>query len=365
MLGENLRLTRQQRGWTLESLSSQTNIPVSSLSEFETGSREPRLGHLQVLARTYGRPIASFFEPRAESEVVLWRERPADAHSAKIEGEFLELCRRYRSLEDWCGEHVRCALPEHEPNGDRIDWAGAQTLANLVRNQLNLGSHPSASLLTVLENTCGVRIFHLKFEPTGTAACTRDAHLGMAVLLNASSKRWRRNFDLAHELFHLLTWKFFRQGDNAKCATAREEQLADCFASALLMPEDALKDALGAAARSGGGLKRAELFDVARQFDVSVEALLWRLRVVFNRSEPDTRHDITVCKSMQSQLEIREDTAPRLLPERYHALARRALRNGELSVGRAAEYLGISRKEAMALDDFEDIDDEPISLGLA
>jgi predicted HTH domain antitoxin len=53
------------------------------------------------------------------------------------------------------------------------------------------------------------------------------------------------------------------------------------------------------------------------------------------------------------------------VPERYRALALRALREGELSVGRAAEYLGVSRQEAMALDDIKDVKDDAISLSPA
>ena len=39
--------------------------------------------------------------------------------------------------------------------------------------------------------------------------------------------------------------------------------------------------------------------------------------------------------------------------------------DGELSIGRAAEYLGLSRQEAMALDDLEDVTDDAITLNPA
>lgn len=366
LIGERLKTARTQRGWTLEALSGQTQIPVSSLSEFETGRREPRLTHLEALARAHGKSVSWFFQPvEALAEVVLWRERPQADEAAAIEGQFLKLCRWYRNLEDWCDEHRPCLLPDARPNGDRFDWSDVQHLANAVRNHLDLGQRPASSLLNVLENGCGVRVFHLEFSPTGTAACTRDETLGMAILLNANNKRWRRNFDLAHELFHLLTWRVFRTEPNAHEATEQEEKFADKFASCLLIPEDALRDAIGAALKSRGTLKHIELFDIARQFDVSIDALLWRMHWVFSRDVKETQRDLEICRAFRETVDVREDTKPPSLPERYRALALRAIREGELSIGRAAEYLGLSRREAMALDDLEDVTDDAISLNPA
>ena len=187
----------------------------------------------------------------------------------------------------------------------------------------------------------------------------------MAVLLNGKNKRWRRNYDLAHELFHLLTWRIFRTGDGAHEAGEQEEKFADKFASCLLIPEEPLRVAIASATKSSGGLKHAELFDIARQFDVSIEALLWRIHGVFSRKREDTEADIAVCKALRDVFDVREDAQPPSLPERYRALALRALREGELSVGRAAEYLGVSRQEAMALDDIKDVKDDAISLSPA
>jgi XRE family transcriptional regulator, fatty acid utilization regulator len=364
LIGERLKAARNDRGWTLEALSGHTGIAVSSLSDFENGRREPRLSHLETLAKAYGTTVSWFFETEAsKSDVVLWRDRPdAEGEAAAVEGQFLKLCRWYRNLEEWCDERLACHLPDVTGNPDRMGWADVHRLANDVRHMLDLGRRPASSLLNVLEDSCGIRIFHLQFEPTGTAACTRSDELGMAILLNSGNKRWRRNFDLAHELFHLLTWRVFRSGDQSREASDHEEKLANAFASSLLIPEDALRSAIDAAAKSGGGLKHIEIFDIARQFDVSFEALLWRMHTVFNRKREDTERDIEICRAFRESVDVREDTDPPKLPARYQALAIRALRDGELSVGRAAEYLGISRHAAMALDELEDVTDDAIAL---
>jgi hypothetical protein len=57
-------------------------------------------------------------------------------------------------------------------------WNAAEDLARSVRAQLGLGDRPALTLLRVLEEDYGVKVFHLPFEPTGTAACSRSQAFG-------------------------------------------------------------------------------------------------------------------------------------------------------------------------------------------
>ncbi len=368
MLAARLRTARELRGMTLEALSTRTGIGVSSLSEFENGKREPRLSQLEQIAAAHGKTVGWFFSEEAPSaELVLWRKRPTGDEAITIENQFLRLCEQYHNLEQWTGANLECTLPAAPGDAASYDYSQVERLARAFRSQFDLGDRPAFSLLSVLEDECGVRIFHLSFEPTGTAASSVSDRIGRAILLNASSVRWRRNFDLAHELFHLLTWNTFRRGDARAQAveSEREEQLANAFASHLLLPTDALKEAIAEARRSGGSLRHSDLFDVARQFDVSVEALLWRMKRVFGRDPDMTRQDITVCRKLASAYETRSDTDVPKRPSRYRALVTRSLRDGKISIGRAAEYLGISRREAMRLDESEDVTDDEVALSPA
>ena len=187
----------------------------------------------------------------------------------------------------------------------------------------------------------------------------------MGVLLNAGNIAWRRTFDLAHELFHLLTWEIFHSdGNDGIVASEQEEKLATCFASNLLMPTEAVRTALDDC-RQDKSLKIESLFSVARQFDVSVEALLWRMHFLYNRKEQDTKSDIEKAKSYQSLYEEREDIQPPEVPARYKALAIHALNLGEMSIGRFAEYLGITRQEAMKFAEQEATDEQEVQVASA
>src|SRR5947209_18274739 len=150
---------------------------------------------------------------------------------------------RYHHLELLCNAYEPCDLPFHSGPADRFSYAHAEKLAHQFRQLLGLGERPGQALLRVLEEVCKIKVFHLAFEPSGSAACTLSEFFGAVVLLNAKHVRWRRNFDLAHELFHLLTWKTFRAvGDAAAVeASEAEEKFATCFARNLLVPPEVLR----------------------------------------------------------------------------------------------------------------------------
>ncbi|MCL4552288.1 MAG: XRE family transcriptional regulator [Candidatus Marsarchaeota archaeon] len=350
-VSERLRYSRDRAGLTLSQVKEITGIGESSLSDFETGKREPKLSQLQKLVKAYHRSLEFILsDSEMPTEVVLWREYPKEGAKA-VESQFLQYCTRYHNLELWNDDVITPFLPSVQGRAESYNYAEAEALAKNVRDALGLGDRPALELLSVLQETCGAKVFHDKFEPSGTAASTKSDEFGMAVLLNANNKRWRRNFDLAHELFHLLTWHIFRRptDDSSSKAGAREEQFADVFARSLLMPMDALTSAMSRY-KHGDDMPVAVYFDVARQFDVSVDAVIWRWHHVSGRGEQGadkSRREVAEAHRLTRMLEQRADTVPSRWPDRYKSLGVEALRNGQISVGRFAEYLEISRREAM------------------
>jgi len=349
---------------TLRQVVERTGIGESSLSEFENSKREPRLSQLQSLADLYRRSIAFLLgEGDIPREIVLWRQQP-DADTVRdTEAEFLKLCQQFHNLEVWCAERRTSVLPKATGDAESFGYREAEKLAYQVQSELRLGDRPGRSLFPVLEEVCGVKLFHLSFDPTGTAASAVSGTFGSAVLLNAKNVRWRRNFDLAHELFHLLTWDIFRSSENGGgiLASQQEEKLATCFASHLLMPTDVTRLAISEVSESGT-ISFSNLFSIARQFDVSVEALLWRMHFLLNCKEDDTRRDIERYRATSDIWEDREHDEPPARPARFVALAVKAFRNGEMSQGRFAEYLGMSRREGMRFAEQEALEDEEVAI---
>jgi hypothetical protein len=133
----------------------------------------------------------------------------------------------------------------------------------------------------------------------------------------------------------------------------------------LLLPEEKLKAAMGERCVENR-LTLSAAIDLARAFDVSVDALVWRVHGMAMKNEAAadeerTRAFIDKAHALSRMGdEASADPPPR--PERFRDLAVRALRNAELSVGRFAEYMGISRQAAMAYVDQEAGGDEAIEL---
>ncbi|MDQ2686910.1 MAG: XRE family transcriptional regulator [Armatimonadota bacterium] len=348
-------------GLTQHTACELTKIGISSLSEFENGKREPSLSQIGRLASVYKKPIAFFLEEETpRPETILWRERPTERAEA-IEGEFLELCRRYSNLERWCHDAVTPDLPHVTLPRSAFNFARAEELARRVRNELSLGDRPAFSLLQVLEDRCGVKIFHRDIEPTGTAAAVKSERYGWAILLNSRNAQVRRNFDLAHELFHLLTWEAFQhdQEQPQNAVDAEEERFANAFASSLLMPEEEMESAVERRRRDGK-LALAAVTEIAHQFRVSSEAALWRIHRLYGLDAEMTQESIQRLRdaSLSRQTPDEDGEQAQRLPGRYQDLAQRALHDGELSVRRFAEYMGISAQEAMRYNEMSSLDAE-------
>ena len=359
-LGQRLRSAREKAGLSQADACQRAGVGESSLSEFENGKRDPSLAQVDALARTYSRSVASLLSHEPDPMTsVLWRARPA-VGAEEVEARFLRLCEQYANLERWSGDTSASRLPSSTLTATMAGNA-AEDLARSVRTQLGLGERPALALLRVLEEDYGVKVFHLSFEPSGAAACSRSETFGDSILLNAGSVRWRRNFDLAHELFHLLTWSVFRS--SSATSTEREEDLANKFASALLLPEEALRSAVTRRQTEANKLSTAALFEIAREFDVSIAALVWRLHDLYGAKDRErTKTRIAGLQEVAKVYEDRTRDAPPSRPERFRALAITTLRAGEISTGRFAEYLGISRGEAMKYAETEGPADEALEL---
>jgi Zn-dependent peptidase ImmA (M78 family) len=364
-VSERLRDVRLGLKLTLETVSQQTGVGISTISEFENGRREPRLGQLKQLADAYHRPIAYFLdESIPPAQLVLWCERPPSPVAEQLEARLIELADQYRALEVLCEEPLRIELPRVDEDAGPFSETEAARLARRVRNELGLGDRPGQALLRVVEEVCHVKVFHLDFEPSEAAACTMGERYGAVVLLNPRNGRWRRTFDLAHELFHLITWPVFRHHGPEESAepSPSEEKWAGCFARNLLMPEEVLRGAVDARRNGSMSLGLDELLEVAREFDVSVEAVLWQMAFVYQIPSDRIMAYLDRIRGRIHSWERSIADQPPERPLRFQALARQALRRGLVSTGRYAELLGISRRDALKVVEEDATDDAQIEV---
>ncbi len=95
---------------------------------------------------------------------------------------------------------------------------------------------------------------------------------------------------------------------------------------------------------------------------MSVEVIVRHIGFVYRKPAEWAN---TVLDQLRSQIgfwDSRVSDTPSPLPLRFHALARQALRHGLLSTGKYAEYVGVSRREAMQLVEQDAEDDAGIEV---
>lgn len=366
-VGARLKIARDAIGYTLEKASEESGIGQSSLSEFENDKREMKFSHLCRLAEIYKKKVEFFLTDELPTvNTMLWREKPdVEGEKEKTQAEFRQLCEQYHSLEVLTNEVKETELLQLGLSRDKFDYRQAGLRAERFQREFLLGDIPSASLKQILEEKFYIKIFHLPFH--GSAISTLSENFGAAILLNKDSKLWRRNFDLAHELFHLLTWSIFR-GDDVEGdePSEYEEKLANAFASRLLLPTDTVKDRIEAVKSNGHEVSFDALDEIAREFGVSLEALLWRMLYLYNKPVEEIDKYIEQAKKIKTSRPLRRSDEPDKLPERYCSLAMKVLREGKLSLMQFAKYMDLSYQQAQQyMSEDEDFTDEKVSISVA
>ncbi len=228
----------------------------------------------------------------------------------------------------------------------RSSFEEAQDRAEELVKLFDLGLVPAERLVEFMEQKLSLQVVYLDI-PEGAPISGAFCHLNDlgAILVNRNESEGRRSYDLAHELFHALTWDFMepehRETNSLEDRNKgkRIEQLADNFAAALLMPLESLK-ALIDPSRSEDAAHYAE---VAARLQVTTQALGWRL---FNLK--------WISDSTRAALSYeRPNRGSSTLPNRFSlgfaVMLHKAIDEGRLSARKAAKALGMNLTQLAAL----------------
>lgn len=339
LLGSRIRQARERQGWSQSELAHAVGLgSFQIVSAIENGQREVKAWELFKIASSLHLSLDSLLGDEKRPEpVLLWRDQPESGFK-EIEARFIERCSRYALLEQWCGvsplqelKPIRFLQPE--PTFLQV---GRE--AENVRDSMKLGGRPACSLAKTLQEDYGVKIFYEGFGDQG-AALSAKSDFGYGVLINSNNAPWRRNFSLAHELFHLLTFDTWK--------SPRQEKLADAFAATLLLPMEPLLGVLRSR-MTNGKLSFETLVETAIEFDVSIEALLWRT-VNLNMTKKEAVESALQNSTLRTLDKLnREWSTPDTLPERYTRLCYTAFRMGKMGRAMLAQFLEKSLVDLVA-----------------
>jgi len=336
---ENLSLTQKQLADAVGFSSSQI------IHQIESRQREVKAWELCKIAQALRVDVTQLLalEPLEITPFVLWRKAPEN-DKAILEADFLQRCNEYAFLEKLSGEIAENDLPSKQVNLHTITYEDAGKLGETIWKELKLGSRPASCIDRLLEDKYGVKIWYQDLGVDGSAASAKGT-FGLAVLINSREPPWRRNYSFAHELFHLITWDSTSPeslNDSNYDLFDHVEKIADSFASSLLLPLDDLINTVDAHIKKGE-INYVSLIDIAREFDVSTSALLWRLHNI------DALDKGTIASLLNDRAFKELDKAYRAghwwqppdIPSRFVRLAFTAYQKGQLSRTKLAEYLKI------------------------
>lgn len=364
-IGAAIRAAREALGLSQPELAEAVGLPApQTVSDIELGKREVKARELVRFARVLHRSVEALLgtAETSSSMKVLWR-RASPAENRSREAQLVERARRYFQLEEWCNDHAPLELPDLQIDPASASPKRVAQMADDQRKTLDLGSFPAASLLQTLEDTYGVKVFYEDLSQAddgdSSAACVRG-DFGCAILMDSSEAPWRRNFNLAHELFHLITWSSIRSAWERDKGPAGEpewfesiERLANVFAGNLLLPAESLTTHFSARIEDNE-IDYADLIQLAREFGVSTHALLVRLKILgrISQAEMDRVLGDEAFRDADRASMVdywEEPVSARPFTDRYRNLAVRAYREGVIGVSRLAEYLEVEVGEVAGL----------------
>ena len=186
---------------------------------------------------------------------------------------------------------------------------------------------------------------HLENLGDAGSAASAAGEFGIGILMHRSQAPWRRNFSFAHELFHLVTRDSIEQDQMRDDPRMQEwvEKLAESFAANLLLPEDVLIGEIDALVQNNK-ISYGDLISLARDFDTSTSALVWRLvnckRLSTNEANRILQDDNFKAADRSTMAGKWSEPAP--LSERFVRLAFRAFKKERVSRSRLAQLLGTS-----------------------
>ena len=351
-LGKRIKALRDERGLSQVDLARLFGFKDrQTVSAIETGTRRLTAEELVLAVETLQAPLEYFTDPfqLAGEGRFSWRQKGVDANRlGEYEREAGRWIAAFRTLAPQVGYEIplmrqALGLTRYSRFEDAI-LAGERFVA-----EFDMGEPPATRLGEVMERDLGMLVLMVDAcEGVSGAAC-RLPELD-TVLIARREVEGRRHFDLAHELFHVLTWDVMPP---AHCEEVREiggnrvEQLANNFAAAVLMPAATLSQYNGWSTLEGQELV-ARLNAVADELRVTSSALRWRL-VALGELRPSVARSLPEAALRNNGREVATGAIPAPFSKPFVEVLRLAIADGLVSVRRAAGLLSLTVDELAEL----------------
>ncbi len=345
LIGSRIKALREQHGLSQEALARQLGFKDrQTLSAIETGERRVSAEELVSAIRELDAPLEYFTDPYvlAGEAGFSWRQTnvPTERLAAyeKIAGRWIAA---YRNISRQVGLQpplLRKALGITRQHR----YEDAIAVGERFAAEFNLGEIPATALSAVMERDLGILVLMVDAPiiAISGAAC-RLPELDV-VLINRAEVPGRQHFDLAHELFHILTWDAMppeHSEEAVESSKNRVEQLANSFAAAVLMPATVL-NRFGSWRDLAADELVLKLNTTAEELSVTASALKWRLVSSGRLTDAEARNMQDAALRNNGMERVQRQPAP-LFSKTFAEVIAQGLDQGRISLRRAAVLLDI------------------------
>ncbi|RWX23230.1 helix-turn-helix domain-containing protein [Rhizobium leguminosarum] len=351
-IGPRIKWLREERKLSQDDLARLFGFKDrQTVSAIETGERRVTAEELMIAVEKLGASLDYFTDPflLVGEGRFSWRQTNVGPQRLgayeRSAGRWIAAFRAIAPQVGRVAPLLRRALGLHK--GSRFE--DAMEAGERFVDQFELGDVPAARLAEVMERELGILVLNVDaFEGISGAAC-RLPELDV-VLINRHEVVGRRHFDLAHELFHILTWDAMPPEHSEEARETggnRVEQLANNFASAVLMPAAILDRFADWAAISERELP-ARLNAAADALLVTASALKWRL-VALDRLKPAAARAVPDATLRNNGRDVVPVAPPPLFSKPFLEVIALAVDQGRVSARRAAGLVDL------AVDELDDL----------
>lgn len=351
LVGQRLKALREAQATTQADLADRLGFKDrQTVSALETGQRRMTADELLRAADALNVPLEHFTDPFLLIGEGRFSWRHSGANTAQLEacehhaGRWIAA---FRTL----APSVSRPLPllHHTLGLSRnAHYEDAMRAGERFVEQFELGDAPAVRLAEAMQKQLGILVLMLDPRPRAriSGAACRLPDLSVALIARREIAG-RRHFDLAHELFHLLTWDTMppeHSETSTEVGGQRVEQLANNFAGAVLMPAAVLE-------RYGpwDGLARnklmARLNDVATEMQVTASALKWRLVALGSLPQQTASKLSDAALRRNDRRATAKNGLPPLFSKPFVEVIKLAIDKGLLSYRRAAGLLEMSMRD--------------------
>lgn len=370
-IGARLRKARKAAGITQAQAAAATTVSRPTLIAIEQGTRPVKANELASLAQCYGTGLNRILSPSAVHLDLAARFRslgPKRAETLLTVTLLNKLASANVELERLLGIRSQTLPLPEQMIAPGSAGRQAEEAALSVRFTLGLGLAPVPSLVALLEEELGFRIFVRDLPRAISGAFAYEPEAGACILLNARHGPDQHVMTAAHELGHFVSNRSFGDivGEEGP-RTSKEERFATAFSHAFLMPAATVRRRFLDIRDAFNAFAPAHLASLACSFQVTTEVMSRRLESLgllpagtFDRLR---ERGLAAERPEASAGGGHADEVPRPYGMRLYRLAAGALCRELLSEGQVSRLLDLDRVEVRKIvDEFNGTAEADLSL---